>query len=177
MFKWVAATLAVLYCMMVIFGDPGRLNDRPIFSAQTSPIAGLFFASAAVADIPAVQMQETISDEAAVDLAIATGAALRAERNANVGPSLRGLVAAVEAAADQPFAPPPEAVDVWFVTGTKVNLRAGPGTGNAVVAQLTLGTETRALSDPTSDWVEIETTDGAAHGFIFSRFLSQSRPS
>jgi hypothetical protein len=177
MFKWVVAALAGLYVVFVVYGDPDRIADGPVFASDSSPLENLFLASAPTPEPARVAPQRAVSDAEAVRIAIAAGAALRSERAAASSPSLRGLVSAVEAAADQPFAPTTEGDDIWFVTGTAVNLRAGPGTGSSVVAKLTLGTEARALSNPTADWVEIETTDGATRGYIFSRFLSQSRPS
>lgn len=62
-----------------------------------------------------------------------------------------------------------------YVTGTRVNMRSGPGTGNAVVAALDRGTEVEALGEAAGDWVEIRTAAGE-RGFMSNQFLSPDAP-
>jgi hypothetical protein len=95
---------------------------------------------------------------------------------------LRGLVAEDPAAPDTQSAPvtglpqptdplPPPSGQLARVTGTAVNLRAGPSTANAVVGQVTLGQTVRVL-DPDSDgWATIEVPATGEQAYIAARFL------
>ena len=116
-----------------------------------------------------------MSDAEAVEMAMAASRTVREDRTANPtfrrGAETTELVAAVEEAVE---AATSEA-EFWYVSGSKVNLRQGPGTGNAVVAQVTLGTEALVL-DARDGWMQIETTDGATSGWIFGKFLKDQKP-
>lgn len=62
-----------------------------------------------------------------------------------------------------------------YVTGSRVNMRSGPGTGNPVVAALTEGTEVEAMGPTGGTWVEIRTAAGD-RGFMANQFLSPDAP-
>lgn len=66
----------------------------------------------------------------------------------------------------------PDAATDWLkVTGTRVNLRSGPGTGNAVVGSLTRGTRAIALRQHDNGWVELEVPELGLSGFMSGKFL------
>src|SRR4051812_47407576 len=69
----------------------------------------------------------------------------------------------------------PEFFEVAGVTaGDTLNLRQGPGTAEAIVAELSRGTVLRNLGCTGVDetrWCEVETSDGGLHGWAASRFL------
>ena len=69
----------------------------------------------------------------------------------------------------------PKPVKAWFVTGSRVNVRQGPGTGNAVVGQVTQGMEAQVL-ETRDGWMQIVTKDGGASGWISGRFLEERQP-
>ena len=99
-------------------------------------------------------------------MAIAAGAAIREERRS--APQNTFVMAQQELRAEPEMA-------YWYVTGSRVNLRGGPGTGNAVVGQVTFGTEAEVLTDR-DGWYEIRLADGSASGWIFGRFLNEELP-
>ncbi len=65
---------------------------------------------------------------------------------------------------------------MWYVTGTTVNLRAGPSTSDSVVGRVSLGQRAEVLSETSDGWFEIRTADDQQAGFIFGKFLSENRP-
>ncbi|QMU59473.1 MAG: SH3 domain-containing protein [Boseongicola sp.] len=170
MFKLIAVTLAVIYAVFMVFGD-GPKAERVTRDAREP----LFNFSLASFTTPEEQVETqtlaplpTVSESDAVAAALEAGKTLRATRDN--GEVLQSITTAEKV---QPTQQQPS--DLWYVSGAKVNLRSGPGTGNAVVAQLTQGTKAEALTDTGSDWIEIRTTDGTA-GWIFGKFLSDQPP-
>lgn len=75
----------------------------------------------------------------------------------------------------EPDLPPGEAGAVLYVTATRVNMRAGPGTGNPVVAGLDGGTAVEALGSLGGEWVQIRTQAGQ-QGYVSGQFLSPDAP-
>lgn len=65
---------------------------------------------------------------------------------------------------------------MWYVTGTTVNLRAGPSTSDSVVGRVRMGQRAEILSETSDGWFEIRTADDQQAGFIFGKFLSENRP-
>jgi hypothetical protein len=174
MFKLIAVTLAGLYFILHTFGAEDRRVD---VSRQASSDA-IGFTLAAL-DVPRLETTPLpgkdfgISDAEAVQLALEAGAKIRGERAPK---PLYGVVAAVDAAgvaaASATTEPTPQ---MWYVTGSSVNLRSGPGTGNAVVGRLGFGQAAEVLGNE-NGWYEIRTADGTTSGWIFGKFLADSRP-
>lgn len=86
--------------------------------------------------------------------------------------SIGALVA--EAVAEAQPAPP--SLPRLYVTGSKVNMRAGPSTGDAVVAALTRGTEVEDLGTAIPGWSTIRVVATGKRGYMASRFLSPDTP-
>ena len=63
-----------------------------------------------------------------------------------------------------------------YVTGTRVNLRAGPSTDNPIVAALTQGTATELVAEAPDGWFEIRDPTTGATGFMSGDFLSPTPP-
>lgn len=63
-----------------------------------------------------------------------------------------------------------------YVTGTRVNLRAGPSTDNAVVDQLVQGTEAEVLGEAADGWLHIRAVASGIEGYMSGDFLSEERP-
>ena len=61
---------------------------------------------------------------------------------------------------------------LYYVTGSSVNLRAGPSTGVAVVASLRRGTQAELLAEADSGWWQIRDTNTGQVGFMAARFLA-----
>ncbi len=175
MFKLIAVTLAALFAILQFFGAPERRvevartsYDAPISAFSFSDFLGL------KPDVPDVALtSERISDTEAVRLAMDASATARGEQDAA---SLRGAVLATTLdVSNTEDAAAVESANFWYVTGTTVNLRQGPGTGNSVVGSVTLGTEAEVLADQ-DGWFQIRTPDGATSGWIYGEFLSEQRP-
>ena len=59
-----------------------------------------------------------------------------------------------------------------FVSGTTVNMRAGPSTRHGVVAKLTRGTEVIEMGSTSDGWSQIKVLDTGTRGFMASKFLT-----
>lgn len=70
--------------------------------------------------------------------------------------------------------PVPTSAEQVIVTGSRVNLRRGPSTGNPVVAALTQGTRAEVLSRAANGWVELRAESGH-HGFMSAKFLTAAK--
>lgn len=175
MFKLSAATLAAFYCVLLVFGDESRRPDAE--ATRTAPDNISLTQLASFVEISGEELtavsradRSGLSDAEAIAMALEAGREHRAGRKSA---PLRGVIIPVaatetEATAESEVA----AMNLWEVTGSRVNLRAGPSTGDAVVGQLSLGTEATVL-DQGGGWYRIETADGQATGWIFGKFLSR----
>lgn len=169
MFRLIAVTVAALYFVLLIFGDETR---RPAEVARSEPLAfPLVTASLAQGDAKRQFHVSEVSDADAVELAIAAGEKVREERRMPL-PKVT-MVAATQAA--EPSSAETVEMQYWYVTGSRVNLRGGPGTSNSVIGQVTLGTEAEVLNDK-DGWYEIRLTDGSASGWIAGQFLNEKKP-
>ena len=179
MFRLVAVTLAVMYAVLYTFGAEER---RIEVSRQATTDDATGFSLATLANVriestPLPTKSFGVSDQEAIHIALRAGSDIRSARSSK---PLYGVVAAVDAAGVAAAAEPAlvdksAVVDMWYVTGSSVNLRAGPGTGNAVVGTLGFGDEAEVLSD-SNGWYQIRTADGATSGWIFGKFLADNRP-
>lgn len=176
MFRLIVVTMAALYGVLLVFGDEGR---RPAEVARAEPMGFALIKAAYLPDTrdaPARLSNSDVSDAEAIRLAIDNARQIRAERKAR---PMRGAVDVMAARPtgerDVAVADPVEATTYWYVTGSKVNIRKGPGTRNAVVGQVVFGTEAEVLGDA-DGWFEIRTVDGSASGWISSKFLAEQRP-
>jgi len=59
---------------------------------------------------------------------------------------------------------------VWFVSGSRVNLRSGPSTSNRVVTSLTRDTAVELIGSE-GDWAHLRVVNTGAEGFMAQRFL------
>ena len=166
MFRLVAVTFAALYFILLVFGDESR---RPAEVARSEPL-GLKLVSASVLPADATVSTHTsrVSDREAIEMAIAAGKAIREERRASASETFVALRPETD------LQPEPD-MTFWYVTGSRVNLRGGPGTANAVVGQVTFGAEAEVLSDQ-DGWYQIRLADGSAAGWIFGKFLNENLP-
>lgn len=59
------------------------------------------------------------------------------------------------------------------VTGNRVNVRGGPGTGYSIVSRLTRGAEVEILQDPGDGWVKMRPVTGGPVGWMADFLLSE----
>lgn len=171
MFKLIVVTLAAFVAVLQIFGDPARRPEVSRPAAEGFTLASLIGGAVEVEREPATP-QPLMSDEEAIRLALDAGKAARGEKT--VAPRNLIVKAVAEAVTDDATGTVVEP-SYWYVSGNRVNLRQGPGTGNAVVAQVTLGTEAEVL-DARDGWMQIVTRDGATSGWISGQFLKERKP-
>lgn len=72
--------------------------------------------------------------------------------------------------------PEPVVLPVLYVTGNKVNMRAGPATSHGIVAGLVRGTAVDDLGVAAPGWTQIRVIETGKRGFMAARFLSADRP-
>ncbi|MEP2262077.1 MAG: SH3 domain-containing protein [Paracoccaceae bacterium] len=178
MFKLIAAAAAVMFAVLYVFGAEERRVEISRLST-TDDAAGLSLAAFNAVKIESTRLPSKsfgVSEEEAVHIALQAGADIRSGRTSK---PLYGVVAAVDAAGIAAASSTTEFQEanapMWYVTGSRVNLRAGPGTSNAVVGKLGFGAEAEVLGDK-DGWYEIRTADGVTSGWIFGKFLADSRP-
>ena len=95
--------------------------------------------------------------DADLELAAATAAALD---------SIEADVAEVTAPAVEPK------LDIREVSGTRVNMRMGPGTGFDVITTLDGGTKLEVLEVNADGWANVSTVDRGIEGWMAERLLS-----
>ena len=170
MLKLTAATLAGLYSVALIFGSDAAPEAGRAMADNGFDLKPVSFISQANASVSEAEITgpAPVSDEEAVQLALATGEEMRTDRPSAVLFGVEGALPVIAEAvqAEVPVGP------LWKVTGSNVNLRSGPGTANDVVTQLTLGTEA-IVTEERGSWIKIETADGATQGWIFAKYLEQ----
>lgn len=72
--------------------------------------------------------------------------------------------------------PPTDAAGpILYVTGSRVNFRSGPSTGDRVIGALNGGAAVEALGPSDDDWVHIRDMDGRI-GYMSGQFLSSNAP-
>ncbi len=145
------------------FGDPGGDTAAALSLSDAARARAAQAAADALATAPDDPVAQSMA-EAANDL-------------------LRGLVAGDGAAPAAPTPPavivlpqptdptPPPAGQLARVTGTAVNLRAGPSTANDVVGQVTFGQTLRVFDADSDGWATVELPATGARAYIASRFL------
>lgn len=81
------------------------------------------------------------------------------------GPALRPSPASLQAPAQLAGG------QLWEVTANRLNVRAGPSTGQGVVDQLTRGEQVLVVSDSGADWVRIRIEGDGVEGWVARRLL------
>jgi len=71
--------------------------------------------------------------------------------------------------------PEPERT-IWYVTGSRVNVREGPSTNYTVLGKVLYGDAAEIISDPDADWVKIRIEGDGVEGFIMKRFMTNVDP-
>ena len=172
MLRLLVVTVVAIFTILQVFGDPAR-RPEPVARSAALDVELIPAAYLPSPNEPATSTYvSSISDGEAVQLALAAGAELRqsrttaALRGTSIAPRGPEAVDVTPAAAESTV----EAAVLWNVTGTRVNLRSGPGTSNAVVGQVTQGTQAEMLAEA-DGWYQIRSADGATSGWIFGKFL------
>ncbi|MGO4853867.1 SH3 domain-containing protein [Phaeovulum sp. W22_SRMD_FR3] len=78
-------------------------------------------------------------------------------------------------AATTEVAPPGEDADLRFITANGLNIRAGSGTGYAIIGRARRGAEVAVLAE-TGGWAQVHLTASGTEGWVASKFLGATAP-
>lgn len=129
--------------------------SAPAVAQTATPATSTTMVTASFAAVPTTQ-DNTAPPETAAEEAEAAARKM-ANRIATSAP------AAIAPTKDQQTA---------FVSGSAVNMRAGPSTKHGIVARLTRGTEVIDLGSAGEGWNQIKVVDTGTRGFMATRFLA-----
>lgn len=65
--------------------------------------------------------------------------------------------------------------DLRQITGTSVNMRAGPGTGYGVMGRVTRGTEVEVLESYNSGWLRLRVIENSSIGWVAASLVSANQ--
>lgn len=91
------------------------------------------------------------------------------------GPELRPSPEYAGETPDQAAPPADTEGPILYITGSRVNFRSGPSTGDRVIGALNGGAAVEALGPNDGDWVHIRDMDGRI-GYMSGQFLSPDAP-
>ncbi|APZ53280.1 SH3 domain-containing protein [Salipiger abyssi] len=132
-------------------------------------------AETGAADLTSVLQARAVPAEIPTPKLDVTLAAAAAETPAKIAPAPAPAVtvAAVDVRSDAaPAAPELQILpDLREVTGNRVNMRNGPGTGYSVVSQLRRGETVEVISDPGQGWVRLKVVETERVGWMSDDFL------
>ncbi|WP_375551527.1 SH3 domain-containing protein [Rhodophyticola porphyridii] len=174
----------------------GTAADSAAVDASVNLVAqGLLVPAAMTADEPATPepMLMTASLNTTTDvpilsepapqpaMIIETANGERIEVDAVINPGLIDAPDVVSVAAATPVpvqsdAASPAAKEMVYVTGSRVNMRAGPSTQNPVLMALGYGAEAELIEEIPNGWVQIRHTESGRVGYMAGRFLSPDQP-
>lgn len=176
--------LAALYAGFVIWGEPAETQvaeasvDAPIVTAAASPdfeqpvILGSDTQGDAIVTRAAVT--ETVVPDAASIAASAPAPQTSFNEPRLIGEPVVVSLVQPERPAEVTAAATAADEDLLRVTGSRVNMRSGPSTSNAVVGSLGRGDLAEALGTETNGWIEIRDVATGQSGFMAARFLEPS---
>ncbi|MFU8865889.1 MAG: SH3 domain-containing protein [Rhodobacterales bacterium] len=155
--------------------DPALLDDTDTVTRNAVEIAGIvpeFLVLDKAADMQAdTILPQTVAADAA-DLAEEGNARL-----ANL--TLAEPAAFAQAAGYAPTSEEAEQIeparDLRRITGTSVNMRAGPGTGYGVMGRVTRGTEVEVLESYNAGWLRLRVVDGSSVGWVAASLVSANQ--
>ncbi|WP_216033850.1 SH3 domain-containing protein [Paracoccus marinaquae] len=166
-------TLTALFLVLSVFGrgDP-RAASRPPTVQASRPADG---GGGLLPILTEPAAQESPAADPPADLVQAsTQTPEQVQRFP--GPPLRPSPEHAGRTPDAPAPPPPGAQGpILYVTGNRVNFRAGPSTGDRVIGALDGGAAVEALGPTDTPWVNIRDIDGRI-GYISGQFLSSEAP-
>ena len=164
MIRLTLLTLAATFAILMIWGDasPDARLGKPQAAAPTPPTA----------TAPA----DEVAEPAAELIPVATQTPERVQEFP--GPELQPSPEYGGQDTPDTAAPAIAAADggeILYVTGNRVNFRAGPSTGDAVVGALGRGSAVEAVGPAAEGWVNIRDAQGRI-GFMSAQFLSNQQP-
>lgn len=178
LFLFTAITLIALFVVVTLYGQGDPRGD--ILAADDRPAAGAAQDSGGLAALlPDLTPDPPATGAHATPPADLVQAATQTPERVHrfPGPPLRPSPEHAGKPRQPDPAPLPKspAGPILYVTGDRVNVRAGPSTGNPVIGALTGGSAVEALEPEQGGWVHIRDAEGRS-GYLSARFLSPDRP-
>lgn len=177
---FIAVTLTGLYGFMSVFGAG---NPRAhLDAAAPRPAAQDAGTTAAAAPEPrpaATATEQAVPDQTRSDQpaeAVVKASAQTPEQVQRFpGPPLRPSPEHADGTTPASAPPPGASGPILYVTGSRVNFRVGPSTGERVIGALSAGAAVEALGPTSGAWVNIRDGQGRV-GYISGQFLSAEAP-
>lgn len=149
------------------------VEETPVVAAVVEP-------EPVVEEAPVVEVAVTRNETSNI-LNLSTGALVQPAVEAAVveepvvpeATDVEVVLAAVEEALEPEVIETPD-LDIRFVSGTRVNMRSGPGTDYAVLDTLPGGTEAEVIEVDATGWARIRLPESGAVGWMAERLLSES---
>ncbi|MEM8879255.1 MAG: SH3 domain-containing protein [Pseudomonadota bacterium] len=171
MIRWVLLLCASLYLVFVLGPDP-EPDAAPVATATAPTAEGETGPSELVLETGEVwQIDRVIAPDASQEDETPTLAVATPEASPTPGDA-----EPTTAAAEPPSADVSDGATSLYVTGTRVNLRAGPSTEAEIVTALTQGSETELLAEAEDGWLQIRDIATGVEGFMSGDFLSTQAP-
>lgn len=159
----ILATLAGLFLVLSVWGEGDPRAERR---------AALRQQAAAPAAEPAADPAAAVPQPQIIPALVEAQSQTPRQVQRFPGPALRP---SPEHAQQRPAAASLPDGPVLYVTADRVNMRAGPSTGDRVVTSLARGTAVQPLGPTGGEWVNIRDADGRL-GYVAGRFLSPEAP-
>lgn len=161
--------------------DPALLDDTAVTTRNAVDIAGIVpeflvldKAPDMQADTIAPQTAAADADDLSTDSANARLASLTLAEPA-VFAQAAGYAPGSEETAREEAEQTAPARDLRRITGTSVNMRAGPGTSYGVMGRVTRGTEVEVLESYNAGWLRLRVVEGSSIGWVAASLVSASQ--
>jgi hypothetical protein len=190
MLRLTVVLCGVMFAFMALVPEPeGRIFGNPLVFDSAEFTSAVVSAPLAVAPEPvavAVSAPVAVAPESRSYVAPAVQADVLATADVPGDDRLTAIVLAAVIADSRPAprpvqtTPEPVVVEpariVWFVTGSRVNVRQGPSTEFGIMGQVVYGEAAEIVSDPNQEWVKIRIEGDGVEGYIAKRFMSETEP-
>ncbi len=193
-FKWVAGLCAAIYVTLLVFGEPQdseqiAVTTETIITEETAPAEPAEIVTRAPQEpVEAITLVETIktaaldtatdtlrsqvgaSDETATEIVTAAAAVMQQvatpeETSTPVWePELETVLAAAE---DRGIG------EIWRVTGSTVNLRAGANTQSAILGRTQRGDSAEVIELLDNGWARVFILENGQEAYMSAKFLQR----
>lgn len=156
-----------IFACAVIYAGLTIMSERSVANADAPDDPAIVVTRAKAAQEPASATFVTADGRS---LAIAT--IIDPSRSTNAQGAVPTIVTPRMADYVATATAPPASFPLAEVTGTRVNLRAGPSTGDPVLTALRLGDQVELIGATGDGWAQIRSRADGREGFMAIRFLN-----
>lgn len=156
--------------------DPALLDDTDTVTRNAVDIAGIVPEFLVLDKAPDMQADTILSQTVAADADdLATDSANARIANLTLAEPAVFAQAAGYAPISEDMEQTEPARDLRQITGTSVNMRAGPGTGYGVMGRVTRGTEVEVLESYNAGWLRLRVVESRSIGWVAASLVSASQ--